>query len=220
MTVPEGYARHTGSMPLRHPARTLLGAALVIAAAAGCSSSDGRTLPPPEPRQTTTPVSSPIVGLPTDEEGDGDGEEVFALFSDAFTEGEPIPARHGCDGEDLSPPLDWASTPATAVELGIVVRDLDAAGYVHWVMAGIDPLITAIGEDGVPETAVEGPNDAGRLGWSGPCPPAGSRHTYSFAVHALAAPVALPPGATAQEAALAIEEASTAQAILTGTFER
>jgi phosphatidylethanolamine-binding protein (PEBP) family uncharacterized protein len=35
----------------------------------------------------------------------------FELHSTAFEHGEPIPRRHGCGGEDLSPPLSWSGVP-------------------------------------------------------------------------------------------------------------
>src|SRR5215207_8944330 len=37
----------------------------------------------------------------------------FLLQSGAFENGEPIPRRHSCGGEDLSPPLSWSWTPPT-----------------------------------------------------------------------------------------------------------
>ncbi len=186
-----------------------------------CSSSDGRTLPAPDPHKTTTSVGAPVVGQPSDggdaAAGEGAAIEVFSMSSSAFTDGAPIPARHTCAGDDLSPPLDWASTPATA-ELALVVRDRDAEGFVHWVLTGIDPSVQGLGEGGVPETAVEAQNEAGTLGWLGPCPPAGSgTHTYVFTLHALPEPLGLAAGTPAEEAARLVEGASSDQAVLIGT---
>ena len=39
------------------------------------------------------------------------------LISAAFATGQPIPRRHSCEGEDLSPPLAWSGVPADAVSL-------------------------------------------------------------------------------------------------------
>lgn len=211
---------HTVPVPrsrvLLRPLLVTLAVAVAGLGATACSDRDGRSLPPPEPRQTTTPVSSPVVGQPSE---DGGALEVFALFSTAFANGEAIPPQHTCAGADVSPPLDWASPPA-ASELALVVRDDSANGFVHWVMTGIDPLMQSVGEDGVPESAIETMNDAGTIGWSGPCPPPGAPHTYVFTLHALAAPLVLEPGTPGAEAARLVEDASTAQAVLTGTFQR
>jgi Raf kinase inhibitor-like YbhB/YbcL family protein len=185
-------------------------AALTVA----CSSSDGRELPPPDPNNTTTSVSAPVVGQPS--EGDGDIVEVFSLTSSAFLQGAVIPARYTCAGSNVSPPLAWASTPPAA-ELALVVRDRDADGFVHWVVTGIDPAVQGMGEGGLPEGAVEALTSAGTAGWYGPCPPAGSgTHAYDFVLHALARPVDLMTGLPAAEAAAQVERASTGSATLTG----
>lgn len=202
---------HTGAVP--HRPRSAA-AGLLLVALAACSSSDGRTLPPPDPGQTTTSVSTPVVGQPS--EG---VTEVFTLSSPAFASGSALPAVHTCDGADVSPPLEWASTPP-AEELAIVVRAPGDDGFVHWVVAGIDPLVQGVGEGGVPEGAVEATNDGGTIGWIGPCPPPGSTHTYELVLHALPGPLSLAPGTPGREAATLVEGASTARATLTATYSR
>src|SRR5919201_4155538 len=95
----------------------------------------------------------------------------FALSSSAFRSGEPIPARHGCDGDDVSPPLAWSGVPAEARSLALVVDDPDAPGgtFTHWLAWGIDPSSDGLRE-GEP-APVEGRNDFGMTGYRGPCPP-------------------------------------------------
>ena len=211
---------HTG--PVRHRSIMLLGVLAALLLGIGCSSSDGRTLPPPDPHRTTTSVSAPVVGQPSesDDEADAGVVEVFSLFSSAFADGATIPERNTCDGAGVSPPLSWTSTPAAA-ELAIVVRDQDADGYVHWVVTGIDPAIEGIGEDGIPESASEAANGSGSTGWFGPCPPPGDGpHTYVFTLHALPEPLGSTSGLSAEEAAQLVEDASSDQAVLTGTYSR
>ena len=186
-------------------------AAGVGATAVACSSSDGRELPPPRVPQTTTsslPGVQPPVG----------SVDVFSLSSPAFVEGSEIPARFTCEGESLSPALEWTGTPLDASSLAIVVRDLNAGGFVHWTVTGIDPFVQAIGEDGLPEDAVEGENGTGTSGWVAPCPPAGSGvHTYQFSLLALVDPVVLPLDTPAEQVAAALEEAAIERAVLNGT---
>ncbi len=200
------------TVAVRRPPITSAVPLVVVLVLAACSSTDGRTLPPPDPDRTTTSVSAPVVGSPSD---DGAVIDSFALGSAAFADGDAIPTRHTCAGEGLSPALDWALAPPAA-ELALVVRDQDAEGFVHWVLTGIDPLVQGIGEDGVPEGSVEAGNDAGGIGWTPPCPPSGT-HTYVFTLHALPEPLALTPGLPAREAAGLVEGASSAQTALTGT---
>jgi Raf kinase inhibitor-like YbhB/YbcL family protein len=187
-------------------------AALLAGPLAACSASDGRALPPADPRVTT-----PTSGAPSFEPSvEGPGE--FTLRSTAFAEGDPIPERLTCTGEAVSPDLSWTDMPPDAESLALVVRDRNAAGFVHWVVTGIDPFVQGIGEGGVPEGAVEGRNSAGTTGWLAPCPPAGSgTHTYEVVLLALPGVVAVPPDATGEQAAALIEASAGERAVLTGT---
>src|SRR5438445_11779886 len=60
----------------------------------------------------------------------------FTLTSSAFTEGAPIPAKHTCDGADVSPPLAWSGAPSGAAAFALIMDDPDApAGtWVHWAL--------------------------------------------------------------------------------------
>jgi Raf kinase inhibitor-like YbhB/YbcL family protein len=193
--------------------RSPLALLLAVATGAGmlaCSSSDGRSLPPPRVPQTTTVPSAPVV--------QPGSTGVFGLSSPSFAEGGIIPERFTCRGEGLSPALSWSGTPLEASSLALVVRDRDAAGFVHWVVTGIDPFVLGVGEDGLPENAIELPNDTGAVGWAGPCPPAGSgTHTYEFALLALDDLVELPLDTPAADAAAALEAAAIDRAVATGT---
>ena len=40
---------------------------------------------------------------------------VFELTSAAFAAGEPIPPKYTCDGDDVSPPLEWSEPPARKI---------------------------------------------------------------------------------------------------------
>lgn len=202
---------HTGPVSrLRLVAVALVG--FVGAVTMACSSSDGRGLPPPDADQTTTTASPPVIQAPAAPTG------AFSLQSTSFLDGGALPERFTCIGAATSPDLSWTGTPTDAVELAIVVRDRDAGGFVHWVVTGIDPFVLGIGEDGVPENAIEGPNGAAEIGWLGPCPPSGSgTHTYEVALLALTAVVALPPVGTADDVAGLLEASASRRAILTGT---
>lgn len=205
---------HTGPVPSRP--RSLLAVLVLVAAGSACSSEDGRVLPPPRPDQTTTTSAPPSL----DSSGTDTVVEVFSLRSAAFEPGGRILAGHTCDGADTSPPLSWASTPPAA-ELAVVVRDPDADGFVHWVVTGIDPLVQGLGEGGVPEGAIEHPNDFGQAGWRGPCPPEGETHTYEAAVYALPEPLALPElSVPSREVVAQIEQTAAEVAVATFTYGR
>jgi Raf kinase inhibitor-like YbhB/YbcL family protein len=59
----------------------------------------------------------------------------FALESGAFENGQAIPGRHACEGEDVSPPLRWRNVPAGTRSLALLVDDPDAPGkvFTHWI---------------------------------------------------------------------------------------
>jgi Raf kinase inhibitor-like YbhB/YbcL family protein len=145
----------------------------------------------------------------------------FACQSSAFQDGAPIPRRHGCEGEDLSPPLSWSGVPEGTRSLALVVDDPDApAGtFTHWLGWSLDPDAEGLGEG---EAApVEGTNDFGTSGYRGPCPPPGhGRHRYSFRLYALDSDLDRRPGAGRRELERALEGHTLATAELIGTYER
>jgi Raf kinase inhibitor-like YbhB/YbcL family protein len=145
----------------------------------------------------------------------------FVLQSSAFDRGGPIPRRHSCEGEDLSPPLSWSGAPEGTRSLALVVDDPDApAGtFTHWLAWALDPGATGLDEG---EAApVEGRNDFGTSGYRGPCPPSGhGRHRYSFRLYALDSDPDLPSGAGKRELVRALEGHTLAAAELIGTYER
>ena len=148
--------------------------------------------------------------------------EPITVSSPAFTEGAAIPQRFTCDGENRSPPLAWAGVPAGTVEIALVVDDPDAprGTYVHWVVDGLDPASTELAEGAVPPDARQLPNSAGKVGYTGPCPPGGPAHHYRFTVYALQRRAEVGADASPDAAIAAIEAAATARGRLIGTFGR
>jgi Raf kinase inhibitor-like YbhB/YbcL family protein len=145
----------------------------------------------------------------------------FQLMSSAFEDGQPIPQKFTCEGEDVSPPLAWSGAPEGTVSLALVVDDPDAPGgtFTHWVAWGIDVASGGLGEGEKPPA--EGLNDFGSIGWRGPCPPPGhGRHRYVFRLHALRSEPGLPPGARKAEVERALSDLTLGVAELIGTFER
>jgi Raf kinase inhibitor-like YbhB/YbcL family protein len=143
------------------------------------------------------------------------------LTSSAFAEGQSIPRRHSCEGEDLSPPLSWTEVPEGTPSLVLIVDDPDAPGrtFTHWLAWGLDPAAGGLSEG---EAApVEGRNDFGETGYRGPCPPPGhGPHRYFFRLHALADELGLEAGADKGELEEAVAGRSIAVAELMGTYER
>jgi len=111
----------------------------------------------------------------------------FELFSNDFTEGGMIAARHTCDGTDLSPHLAWKNPPPQTKSFALICHDPDApsGNFVHWVVYDIPAGVSVIPSGGqLPAGARQLANDFGRMGYGGPCPPSGT-HRYFFTLYAL-----------------------------------
>ena len=119
----------------------------------------------------------------------------LTLRSSAYAEGDSIPDRFTCTGEDISPPLEWSGVPEGPRSLVLIIDDPDAPDpkaprmtWVHWVLFNIPPEVTALSEDvtrgGLPPGVIQGLNDWNKVGYGGPCPPIG-RHRYVHKLYAL-----------------------------------
>jgi Raf kinase inhibitor-like YbhB/YbcL family protein len=142
------------------------------------------------------------------------------LTSSAFADGEPIPARHTCDGDDVSPPLAWTDPPEGTLSVALCLDDPDAGRYpfTHWLAWNLPPAAGGIGEG---EAApAEGRNDFGAPGYRGPCPPPGKPHRYVFTLYALDAEPELGSSDRRLSFDKAIEGRVLATAALTGTYRR
>ena len=154
----------------------------------------------------------------------------LTIRSSVFKQGSPIPRRHTCDDEDLSPPLEWSGAPERTRSFALIVDDPDAPDpaapkrvYVHWVLYDLPATLTSIQEDGERDAlkagARQGKNDWSRTGYGGPCPPIG-RHRYFFKLYALDAMLGDLGTPTKKDLEKAMQGHIVAQAELMGTYQR
>lgn len=149
------------------------------------------------------------------------------LESRAFTANATIPQQYTCDGQDLSPPLQWDAPPPGTQSLVLITDDPDAprGTFVHWVLYNLPPDQRGLTE-GASSTqptlgngAFQGRSDFGKLGYGGPCPPSGS-HRYFFKLYALDARLTLQPGASKAQVERAMQGHILDQADLMGYYAR
>lgn len=149
------------------------------------------------------------------------------LRIEAFTykHGNKIPKKYTCDGEELSPGIIWDEVPKDTKSFALIMEGLDvphrSTPLVLWVVYNIPGDLREIATDSLPEKAVVGTNDLGKLGYSGPCPQPGPDHQrYQVQLYALDEELYLPPSATKQDLVHAMKDhiLDTARAI--GTYER
>lgn len=133
-------------------------------------------------------------------------ESMFQVKSNAFPAEGNIPPRYTCEGENISPELNWSGAPQGTKSFALVLHDPDApkkGGYTHWVVFNIPGSETQIAENGpkqarLPGGGTQGRNDSGALGYTGPCPPSGT-HRYIFHLYALDQELNLKEGASKEE---------------------
>ncbi len=117
------------------------------------------------------------------------------LTSPSFEHQGPIPGKFTCDGENISPELQWSGLPQGTRSLALIVDDPDAPDpanpkmtWVHWVLYNIDPtanrLPEGVKESELPKGTLQGFNDWKKTGYGGPCPPIGE-HRYFHKLYAL-----------------------------------
>jgi Raf kinase inhibitor-like YbhB/YbcL family protein len=152
-------------------------------------------------------------------EVDTDAATTVTVSSQAFAEGDEMPERFTCDGEGISPPMEWSGGPAKAWAL--VVDDPDAPGgtYVHWVVLDIATATMSTEAGMVPAGGMQVVNSSGDASYGGPCPPSGE-HRYRFTIYALAAPTGLAEGSSLDEALDAIGDNATGRGTITAVYSR
>lgn len=189
-------------------------------------------VPNPEPAETAGPIqeeeSDEAASHPEgEEEGEaphpgeeGGGPMTMALTSPAFNNEEAIPIKYSCDGEDISPELDWFGTPEGTISLALIMDDPDAPGgsWVHWVLFNLPMDLSGLRE-GMAGVGLDGTNSWNRTGYGGPCPPSGT-HRYFFKLYALDINLDLESGADKGSLLEAMEGHILGQAELMGIYSR
>ena len=142
------------------------------------------------------------------------------ILSSAFKENDFIPSKYTCDGNDVSPPLEFINVPKESKSLALIIDDPDApmGTFVHWVVWNILSSTKKISE-GEELTLPQGKTDFGKLGYGGPCPPS-KIHRYFFKLYALNTILNIRPGSTKQELEKAMKGHIIEMAQLIGRYQR
>jgi Raf kinase inhibitor-like YbhB/YbcL family protein len=191
------------------PFLLLLG--VLVLAAIGCGAGESPTATPLAP---TTAVQEQAPSIS------------FSVTSAAFSPGDPIPVKYTCDGDDISPPLEWGDPPSGTQSFALIADDPDApAGtWLHWVLYDLPASARGLPEAVPPDAELadggrHGQNSWKRLGYGGPCPPSGT-HRYFFKLFALDTKLGLDPNKGKDELLQAMEVHVLAQTELMGTYTR
>ena len=152
----------------------------------------------------------------------------LTLTSPVFKHEHSIPRKYTCEGENISPPLQWDGIPSNTKSLVLIVDDPDAPDpenpkhvWVHWIVYNISPILNHF-EDGskkIPKLTQQGLNDWNQLGYGGPCPPIG-RHRYYFKLFAIDTHLDNLIAPTKYEILKQVEGHTIETSILIGTYEK
>ncbi|HAH87334.1 MAG TPA: YbhB/YbcL family Raf kinase inhibitor-like protein [Armatimonadetes bacterium] len=150
---------------------------------------------------------------------------VISVESSAIKPNSSIPREYTCDGRNISPPLRWTGVP-DAKSYAVTCHDPDAPSghFTHWIIYDIPASVTSIGEgiprqQSLPDGSRQGISDAGRAGYSGPCPPRGA-HRYIFTVYAVDEMLGLRTGLDGSKFMRVIEGHVLAKGELIGVYAR
>jgi Raf kinase inhibitor-like YbhB/YbcL family protein len=156
----------------------------------------------------------------------GDKKMDIKVTSPAFENEGMIPAKYTCDGEDISPPLQWDAVPEGIKSIALISDDPDApmGTWVHWVLFNLPADARELKENippdkTLPNGAKQGTSDFGRIGYGGPCPPGGT-HRYFFKIYALDTELNLQAGARKRDLLKEMEGHIVGQGQLMGKYKR
>lgn len=115
----------------------------------------------------------------------------LAVESPAFKNGEMIPIKYTCKGENISPEIIWSGAPRGTKSFVLICDDPDApmGTWVHWVVYNIPVNMNKLQQHFPKDVELkngikQGITSFGSSGYGGPCPPSGT-HRYYFKVYAI-----------------------------------
>jgi Raf kinase inhibitor-like YbhB/YbcL family protein len=144
------------------------------------------------------------------------------VTSSAFPDGGTIPEKYSCDGQDVSPQLEWRGAPDKTRSVVLMCDDPDAPNgpFAHWILYDIPATTTKL-EEGAAEGGTSGINSFGKPGYGGPCPPhGGPPHHYAFHVYAVDVPSIGKPRMTRQAVIDAMKGHVLGDGELIGEYQR
>lgn len=200
----------------KHPRRPLILTNVVLLLSFTCAGSD-----------SSDHLNVPITAKSAHYAFQGGRTMSFTLKATAFADNSEIPKKYTCDGADVSPALHWNDAPVGTQSFALIADDPDApvGTWTHWIIWNIPAKATTLpaGVSKVEESGDgmrQGKNDFKRIGYGGPCPPAGKAHRYFFKLYALDITLDVKAAATRNELERAMKGHMLSKTELMGKFGR
>lgn len=143
------------------------------------------------------------------------------IDSPEFDNEARIPSKYTCDGQDISPPLNFNDLPKGTKSLVLIMDDPDSPSgtFTHWLVWNIPADKKGFEEDYMAGKEVEGTNHFGNVGYGGPCPRSGT-HRYYFKLYALDTKLDLPATTSKSEFEVEMDEHVIDEVELVGLYSR
>ncbi len=123
--------------------------------------------------------------------------------------------------------MEWHNLPPGTAQLVLICDTPDSPGglLTHWVLFNLPATVSALPAallEGphAPGGALQGVNDFGRVGYDGPCPPAGRRQRYYFKLYALDSALPVTGGTGKKQVIQAMQGHILATGQLQATYAR
>jgi Raf kinase inhibitor-like YbhB/YbcL family protein len=142
------------------------------------------------------------------------------IRSTSFENGDIIPQKYSCEGENINPELIFYNVPKDAKSLTLIVQDPDAAQdtFSNFLVWNIPPNNRRIRED-EDFDGIIGKNDLGQKSWEGPCSiEQGDQHRYYFRLFALDGFLNIPQDSNMETILSAMEGHVLAETKLIGRY--
>jgi len=145
------------------------------------------------------------------------------ITSPVFTDGGILPSRYTCDGQSISPPIEWRDAPNNTKSFALIYDDPDAPSgtWDHWVLYNLPAVTKSLEEDIkiLPKGTKIGMNSWPHANYGAPCPPNGE-HRYIFHLYALDTMLNLSEDVTSKQLRDAMQGRILDTAILLGRYKR
>jgi phosphatidylethanolamine-binding protein (PEBP) family uncharacterized protein len=128
------------------------------------------------------------------------GPAATIAVKSAALAGERIQTRYTCDGQNISPPLEWGTVPAGVDKLALFLVGFRQkpgtkkyTGTVEWAVAGLSPSLHRLAAGRLPPGSYLGVAQGNRQRYS-LCPAKGQSVHYQFEIYGVPNSLAIPPG--------------------------
>jgi phosphatidylethanolamine-binding protein (PEBP) family uncharacterized protein len=184
-------------------------------------SAPGEDRPPPPrdgrpPRAAQSPAPRAAVASAVQPQAGG-----LAVTSSAIAADGRLPVEFSCDGDGISPPIEWMpGPPGTAGYALALWHEAPDRVKSYWVVHGIPASVTSLPK-GSRAVGIAGLNDKGRAEYDPMCSKGPGVKQYHVTVYALSVEPTLPAGGATRAALLAaIGKTTLAEGTLTFSYER